>query len=1090
MSLPTIFEACKPRSDVQSGATRDEQFVADLTQVLRGTAPDEYKVPKQFFLLTYPTRGLKELLKAVCQRLSGEGGEVASIIRLGTQYGGGKTHGLIALVHAVMGMQGVENVKDFIDPAILPKGKVRIAALDGENSDPASGMKLEDGLLAYSFWGEMAYRLAGKAGYERVRKADENHIAPGTDTIRELFGNEPTLILMDEVSVYLRKVERAFPGAGEQFTAFAHALIKAVASSPNVSLVYTLAVSSDDTASDAYKLENERAAAAMAETELVAARSSTNLNPTEEDETANVLRARLFERVDTAMSQQVIDAYRHIWAANQDGLPVDAASPELADQFARSYPLHPKLLEMFKEKTASLSTFQRTRGMLRLLARTVHILWRDLPKDAYAIHIHHMDPAFEKIRSEINVKLGLAEYAAAIKSDVAAVPGDELALAQQLDEQKLPGMPPVHGYIARTILWHTFAYGDNAKGVSPEQLKLAVCGPHSSLEPAFIEQARVAFVSESIYLDDKPGAPLRFLVEANLTMIIRRRMADIDARDVRSELQERIRHLFALPNGEFNAILFPAGAYEVPDEIGDGRPLLVVMNHEAVTVPADLERPPSEIESVFQYRNAEGKLRELKNNLVFVAADYRLVDNMKMLVRRRLALAELRKPENQRNLADYQKKKVEGEFEKLRLDVAMAILTCYRFLFYPSSSPMSGTTLPIGYTSIELSGAGDSPGNGQHQVERILHEQRKILTPRDTPDAPSFVRDQTPLRIKGEITTAALRTEYRKAPKLSILLHDTPLVQCIRSGIETGVFIYREGSQVWGQGDPSPAIHISEDCFVHTVQDAEKRKLWPRVEPLSPRFYSSPEQVSKGGHAQLVLLITGGLPPYNVLCTEPGLSADRTTQVDLRAKVRPGTSTSYQVEVIDGRGTRQSATAQVLVEEDGEVKPPPPPLPPKPPLPPPPSSLRAEGPLQQALADLWAKARQQKCHGISKLTIEMAEAMSTWKVHQSAATIAKVQIEAHLEVDLAFEGVETFRVEFRGRLDKANPVKSFLEPNIRSADDVNFRAVYTLTFDTPLLMKGDAPEALAKSLTRAGGGEAYVEAEAVQSEESGSGTTK
>ena len=85
---------------------------------------------------------MKELLKAVCLRLSGRGGEVSSIIRLGTQYGGGKTHSLIALVHAVRGMKGVPTPEDFVDPAILPAGAIRIAALDGENADPASSSRI------------------------------------------------------------------------------------------------------------------------------------------------------------------------------------------------------------------------------------------------------------------------------------------------------------------------------------------------------------------------------------------------------------------------------------------------------------------------------------------------------------------------------------------------------------------------------------------------------------------------------------------------------------------------------------------------------------------------------------------------------------------------------------------------------------------------------------------------------------------------------------------------------------------------------------------------------------------------------------
>ena len=456
---------------------------------------------------------------------------------------------------------------------------------------------------------------------------------------------------------------------------------------------------------------------------------------------------------------------------------------------------------MLTEKTASLSTFQRTRGMLRLLARTVHHLWRIQPADAFSIHVHHMDPAFEAIRTEVNVKLGQGQYAPAVKSDVAAVAGDEPALAQRIDAQKYPGLPPVTSYVARTIFWHTLAYGDPAKGITAEQLKLAVCSP--ALEPSFVEQARVQFVTDSIYLDDRPGVPLRFIVEPNLTMIIRRIMRDIDAAEVRGELSERIRQLFSMPRGDFNALPSPSGPYEVPDEVGDGRPLLVVMNHESTLVSSDLREPPPDVAEIFEYKGTDRKIRELKNNLVFVAADERTVPNMRDLVRRRLALGLLQKPEHQHELADYQHGKVKAEYEKLKLDVAMAILQCHRHLFYPSSSRMTGTQLDLGHTIIELSGAGDSPGNGQHQVERVLHEQKKLLEGRDTPDSPPFVRDQTGLRVKGEMTTAQLRIEYRRAPKLSILLQDTPLLECIRNGIEQGLFIYREGSQVWGPGDPA-----------------------------------------------------------------------------------------------------------------------------------------------------------------------------------------------------------------------------------------------------------------------------------------------
>ena len=336
--LKTIFETCRPRADVEAGTTKDEQFAADLAQVVNLTAPKEYADPAVFFRHSHPTRGMRELLKAVLTRLSGRGGEVASIIRLDTQYGGGKTHSLIALVHAVRGMKGVENVAEFVDPILLPKFDVRVAALDGENCDPADGLTLEPGLRAKTLWGELAYRLAGAEGYRRVQESDQKHVAPGAETLRELFGGQPAIIMLDEVSVYLRKVERAQPGASGQFTAFLHALFKAVETSPNVALVFTLAVGKDSEAKDAYREEHERALAALAEAEMVASRKATQLNPTEEDETADVLRRRLFDEVDRSATDAVVAAYSDVWSRNQHELPASAIRKERLDELTARKP--------------------------------------------------------------------------------------------------------------------------------------------------------------------------------------------------------------------------------------------------------------------------------------------------------------------------------------------------------------------------------------------------------------------------------------------------------------------------------------------------------------------------------------------------------------------------------------------------------------------------------------------------------------------------------------------------------------------------------------------------------------------------------
>ena len=449
MVVPNIFDLSQPRADVIRGNITDADFAADLAQVVRSPETGEYGDPVRFFANTYPTQGLRDLLTNVCSRLSGAGEEVAAVFRLDTTYGGGKTHGLIALVHAAGGMKGVANVGEFVDASLLPKGLVRIAAFDGENADPANGRDMGSGIRAHTPWGEIAYALAGVQGYRRVERSDKAGQAPGAETLRALFGGAPTLILLDELSVYLRKVQVVGKG-GEQLTAFLTSLIKAVETAPQAALVYTLAIGKEGKAADAYKKENELIAERMAEVESVSARKATLLNPTREDETVLVLRRRLFETIDEAGAKEVIAAYRRLWTSGGDSLPADLHAPRAEEAFRLSFPLHPETLATLTGKTATLGNFQRVRGMLRLLARTIARLWEERPADATAIHLHHIDPAFRPVRQEIVTRLGQSAFVPAIDNDIAGVEGSP-ALAQQLDERNHRGLPPLAEYVARTV---------------------------------------------------------------------------------------------------------------------------------------------------------------------------------------------------------------------------------------------------------------------------------------------------------------------------------------------------------------------------------------------------------------------------------------------------------------------------------------------------------------------------------------------------------------------------------------------------------------------------------------------------------------
>ena len=168
---PSIFDICQPRPDVLVGRVADADFAADLASVIDGRPSAEYPEPAHFFANTYPTRGLRDSLANVCRRLSGLGGEAATIFRLDTTYGGRKTHGLIALVHAAAGMKGVADVGEFVEPGLLPAGGVRIAAFDGENADPANRRAMGDGVLARTPWDEIACTAMHRKRQRRVLAA-------------------------------------------------------------------------------------------------------------------------------------------------------------------------------------------------------------------------------------------------------------------------------------------------------------------------------------------------------------------------------------------------------------------------------------------------------------------------------------------------------------------------------------------------------------------------------------------------------------------------------------------------------------------------------------------------------------------------------------------------------------------------------------------------------------------------------------------------------------------------------------------------------------------------------------------------------
>ena len=491
----------------------------------------------------------------------------------------------------------------------------------------------------------------------------------------------------------------------------------------------------------------------------------------------------------------------------------------------------------------------------------------------------------------------------------------------------------------------------------------------------------------------------------------------MDTAEARAELNDRIKSIFGgTSQSVFETVPFPAAPGEVDDDLGNGRPRLAVMSYDGTAVGATVDAVPELIARIFERKGSDGtSLRSLRNHLVFVVADEARIDEMRKKVVRRLALGELIKPDRIAELAEHQQLKVRELDRKSEMEVATAIQQCYRHVFYPSRQRLSGSPVDLAHAAVDIHSASERPGSGQQQIVRTLRESanQKLRLSEDPPESPGYIRDRTPLK-KGQISTAALRDEFRKDPALSIHAHDSVLIRAITQGIQQGDYIYRRGELLCGPGDPMASIVIDEQSFVFTMQFAKEKNIWPRPIPTT-----TPPTGGEGG--------TTVYPP----------------------------------------GTGGALTAH----EGG-------PPGPTPPAPPPPGAITAEGVLKAALTELWEKARKAKFASVTVLSVRLFDATDAFRmlssVNAEKGCAKKVELSGGY---VTTEGGE-MQLEFKGAPNDALPVKDFLVPQLNAARERDVQATFILTFNPGMPLAGDAAEKLGERLAKFVSGAAYVSATA------------
>lgn len=472
-----------PHEDIREGRLDEAVFAANIWAVVEGSAPDVYLDPEEFFRKTYMTKGLATVLKRVAGAFRGAKDSGDRIISLQTAFGGGKTHTLVALWHLVKHAARLKKSPDTeqLQRALgdrFPEQVQNIAVFTNHTCDPTQGRKTPDGVHTHTLWGELAFQLGSKNLYEEVRPNDETLRVPQGIFEKVLRAAAPCLILIDELADYC--VGAAGMPVGEttladQTISFIQQLTEAAAQVPGVVVVATLPASKLEVAA------SEKGQEAFITLEKRFGRLGADVKLVADDEISAVVRARLFESLtpdnDPDYPAQVAAAYQAMYAAHSTEVPSEASKAAYREQIERSFPFHPSVIEALYTRWGSHPDFQRTRGVLRLLASVVGDLWERREANTQSeplIQPCHIRWSIDAMHAALTRFWG-AQYEAVAAADLL---GDN-SNAATLDEERGGDYrrEKIGQGLASAILLGSFGGQVQRAGFSAKDLKLACSRP-------------------------------------------------------------------------------------------------------------------------------------------------------------------------------------------------------------------------------------------------------------------------------------------------------------------------------------------------------------------------------------------------------------------------------------------------------------------------------------------------------------------------------------------------------------------------------------------------------------------------------------
>ena len=658
--LKSWREVLRPHDDVATGNYSASEFAADLYMVSQNKGSEEYVEPIEFFKRTYLTEGLKELLDRGVRRITGD--ENASpIINLQTNFGGGKTHSMLALWHLFGGVpitQFTQEVQDVVANRQLPK-KVNRVALVGIHLSPGSPLIKEDGTKVNTIWGELAWQLGGKKAFSLVAEADATRTNPG-EGLRQLISQySPCLILIDEWVAYARQLwEREdLPGGtfDTQFT-FAQSITEVVKTVPGAMLVISIPASHDPTrdgqsSGSALEVGGPNGQEALQRLQNVVRRVADQWRPANAQESFEIVRRRLFVEPDASAVSDISAVARqfvNFYAQHAGEFPRESSDISYEARIRAAYPIHPELFDRLYEDWSTLERFQRTRGVLRLMSSVVHALWES--QDAGPLIMPGSLPLdVPEVLSEISQYLP-DSWKPIVDADIDGTGSTPV----QIDaERPLFGQRIITRRLARTIFVGAApTLKSSHKGAEKPRIWLGVAIPGDTIGNFGSALDLLSQRATYLYAD---GQRYWFDTQASVT----RTASDFADRlrekpeEVWAEIASRLRANENRNRGAFEAVhIAPDTSADIPDE--DTARLVILHPSVSHTKNANDSLAMKFAKEVLDRRGSAPRIN--KNMLVFLAADAKRLEELMEAVRDLLAWQNIASRIEEMNLSQQQAK--------------------------------------------------------------------------------------------------------------------------------------------------------------------------------------------------------------------------------------------------------------------------------------------------------------------------------------------------------------------------------------------------------------------------------------------------